>query len=189
MLISSFLHKKIYEHGQYRGVCEGVLLAPKSHVIKGILSKKEDSLSCIPFTHVDYATDTIRLKKYTVIPYQHYEKFRPGLPIYDEKGIYLGRASDLETQKGIAVAILLEDGSALSAALLVSCKDAVIVKKKPPFPLCYPIPATAKTLLEEAYTPTPFVTKRTLRTAAKKGKLIRLTLSILSSNGVFCGKF
>ena len=181
MLLSSILGKTLYENGKERGVCDGVFLSSKSRAIKYLSCRAADNLAtpfCLSFSHVDYVTDVVRLKRFCIAMPDKCEKFVLGLPVYDENGIFLGNALDMEIEGQSAVYLLLNGGKRIPASLISSCHDAVILKKAPAFPLAQRIPAHSLSLLDENCGKEKFVTKKTLQSATKKGNLIKFTLSL-----------
>ena len=192
MLLSTFIGKQLSLHEKLKGVCVGLSLASKSKKIKGFLCKEDGLTFLLPFTNVDYVTDKIRLKKFTPLPAPKSEVFTPFLPVYDENGVLLGRAVDLIIQKQTAAYLLLDDGKRIPAPHILCVGDAVILKKAPAYPLSCPIPITSFPLLEKGFDKDCFVTKKALLSAAKKGNLIKFTLSLAPfsalSNGVLSGE-
>lgn len=181
MLLSSILGKKLYENGKDRGVCDGVFLSTKSRAIKYLSCRAADNLAtpfCLSFSHVDYVTDVVRLKKFCIALPDKCEKFVLNLPVYDDNGIFLGNALDMEIEGQTAIYLLLSGNKRIPATLISSCHDAVILKKSPLFPLSQRIPAQSISFLGEQYNQEKFVTKKTLQSASKKGNLIKFTLSL-----------
>ena len=196
MLLSTLIGKKIYENGKERGVCDGVLLSSKNREIKylscRILSSHGHTV-CLSFSQIDYVTDVVRVKRFYPRPDSGCEKLILGLPVYDEKGGFLGVATDAVVERNSLTYLLLNNKKRVPAYEISSFKDAVILKKAPPYPLSRRIPAYAVPLLEENLQKEKFASKRALLSAAKKGNLIKFTLSLppfsLPSNGVLRGEF
>ena len=194
MLSSTIIGKKLYAQGKSNGVCEGLSLSLKSRKIKHLVCRNDEGcIFLLPFSHVDYVTDKIKLKKFTLLPFIKTEIFTPNLPVYDENGVFLGHACDLLIQKQTAAYLLLNTGKRIPAPLVLHFGDAIILKKAPAYPLTCPIPISSLTLIEKGFDKDYFVTKKALLSAAKKGNLIKFTLSLTpfspTSNGVLSGEF
>ncbi|MBQ9117943.1 MAG: hypothetical protein IJY11_01930 [Clostridia bacterium] len=195
MLVSSIIGKHIYEKGTCKGRCNGVLLSPKSHTLKYLSCRDESNFTTffLPFSQVDYVTDAIKLKRFCAASPLRFEKFSIGAPVYDENGVFVGEAADLEVLSSTATQLILTDGNVIPAPMIATCHDAVILRKTPPFPLSRRIPAHAKALLDDKSKKEAFVTKNALLGVIKKGNLIRFTLALSpfspALDDVFCRKF
>lgn len=180
MFLSDFIGKSVYADGKYHGVCDGIFLSLKTCALRYLSCHSPAPVNtsfCVPYTQVDYVTDTVRLKKFTVGVPIGCGRFLLGSPVYDENGVFLGNASDMLTDGKSAIAVLLDNGKRIPASVLSSFHDAVILRKVPPYPLSQPVPAPSFSYLDDK-DKTPFVTKKTLRNAAKQGNLIKFTLSL-----------
>ncbi len=194
MLLSTILGKKIYDGGKERGVADGVFLSVKSRALKYLSCRAARPLStpfCLPFQHIDYVTDVIRLKKFAIALPERCEKFTLNSPVYNESGVLCGNAVDMEIEGQFAIALILDNGRRIPAPLIATCHDAIILKKPPLFPLSLRIPAASFPLLGRLDAGEKFITKKTLLSAAKKGNLIKFTLTLPpfdELDGVFCGE-
>ncbi len=183
MFLSDLIDKEVYVGKHLRGVCVGVGISLKTAAVKYLLCG-EAKQTAPHRPHVDFAVgvsalesvqDTVRLSKTRTLYPKNCAKFFPNAPVYSEEGIFLGCLRDLELHSFVASKLFTDRNEARSFTAVAAVSDAVILKKEAPYPLGQRIPAP---VLSDFSLENPLVTKATLRSAAQKGGLIRLTLSL-----------
>ncbi len=166
-----FLHelegKNIFTAKKICGICKGIGVRVKSGQIKYLFCENAQSLFFLPVSTVkDVKEGGIVCKRFTPVFPQNAGIITLQKPVYSTEGKSLGAIKDVEWSKWSLLRIFTE-GKTYSPLSLFAVDDAVIVKKKPPFPL-------GETLKNENV-----VTRATLKKSIAEGKLIRLTLSVL----------
>ena len=166
--------QNVFVNNEIKATVLGVYLAKKYPAVKQLhcklLSGEEFCLSLNGATVDDTGVHVQKLR--ACLPCD-YVKLTRGVPIYDEKGVLQGVLSNVEVKNGVPVSFIGQNGIRYPYSMLKSAADALILKKKPTFPLGEPIHSYTKD--KNAY---PFVSKKTLTNAIKKGELVKLTLSL-----------
>lgn len=179
MLLSSLLQKRVVVGSRAVGVCLGIGFSLKTHTVKYLLCAAKENARFPDFAvgvnAVASISDEIRLTRLRAVFPRSCAKVCYGLPVYSYEGIKLGAVRDMEILQGAVVKLFSDNGKSFPAAALFACGDAVILRKELPFPLGQPLSDEAKKRFPDSG---PAVTKALLRKAAKKGKLIELTLSL-----------
>lgn len=181
MFLSEFTLKSVYVGKNLKGVCLGIGVSLKTATVKYLLCASETTFIS-KTTQPDFAVslscvkeigDVIRLSTLRPIHPKSYAKFILGLPIYSSEGFHLGFLQDVEIQNQTALRLITDKEASFSPLNCVACTDAVILRKEAPFPIGQRIPAPEQQDLNAQ-----LVTKSVLKTAIKKGRLIRFTLSL-----------
>ena len=197
MLLSSLVGKPVFVHKTVRGVCRGVALSLKTHAVKYLLCSTSATSSRADFavavSSVLSVDDGIVLSKLRAAVPRYCVNLFLTLPVFSDEGGYLGKIADLEIRDFIATELFTDIGKNLSVHAITACSDAVILKKELGYPLGQRVPNSVVSLLTDK--PNTVVTKPVLRSAIKKGALLKLTLALppfslnlSSSNGVFRGQ-
>lgn len=178
MFLSEMVGKRIYSAGKIRGICRGVGVTVKSRSVKYLLcadTENERELF-LPIGSVEQiSNDGIRLKSFRPAAPRSVARFFCGRPVYADTGEYLGITADLEMVNFYAVSLVTDAGKVYSALSIAALSDAVILKKRPAFPLGERIPDGYG---EKTAQKDPVVTKSTLKKAIDDGALISFTLSL-----------
>ncbi len=181
MFLTDLINKRIFSGKTAKGICCGVGVSLKTHAVKYLLcanaltpTKRVDF--CVSISAVENIGESIRLSQLRPLRPQRCANLFIGSPIYSFDGSYLGKITDLELREFIATRLFSDGGEIYSINAVSACQDAVILKKEQPYPLGQRIPAPVLPLVTEKKE--SVVTKGVLRTAIKRGALIRLTLSL-----------
>lgn len=180
MLLSSLVGKNICVGKTVRGVCLGVGIAPKSFAVKYLLCARSAQSKSVDFSVgasavQEIGTDISLSRLRTVLP-KNCDKIFIGQPVYLNEGVYLGKLSDMELVSFTATRLFTDRQTTHSVLSVVACSDAVILKKEQAFPLGQRIPATVVSKICDRNE--GVVTRSVLKNAAKKGALVRFTLSL-----------
>ena len=98
-----------------------------------------------------------------------YTRLSLGTPVYSYDGEYLGKLSDAEIRQGKLTQLHTDQGRQIPTAEILACADAILLKKKRPYPLGQPLTTEKRDSV---------VTKSLLRKSLAQGTLIQLTLSL-----------
>ena len=195
MKLSDLCEKSIYTNKTFQGVCKGVGLSLKSHAVRYLLCASSPTQKNTDFSvgvnAVAEVNERISLSRLRPASPKGCAKVAIGLPVYSFEGGLLGRVADLDLFDFTATTLYTDHGETFPVTSIFACSDAVILRKEQPFPLGQRIPAPLLSLVTDKND--GVVTKQILRTAMKKGALVKLTLSLppfqftahQSSNGVF----
>ena len=105
-----------------------------------------------------------------------HKKILSGLPVYTDEGTFLGNVKDMEMDSFIALHLETDKGERFSVLHIAACTDAILLRKKPPYPIGQRIPAP---VLSDIFQSGEMIVSRSnLRRAIEKGALIKLTLSL-----------
>lgn len=181
MLLSELVGKKIYSGTTRRGICLGVAISLKSYAVKYLLCSSADTYNPLD-TQTDFAinlsavtsvNDGIFLSRLRPVFPKNVAKIFIHKPIYSNEGVFIGNVADMEMDDFIAVKLLTNRGEAFPLTAISAFSDAVILRKRQPYPIGQRIPITSYSNLNER-----IVTKSVLRSAIENRALIRLTLSL-----------
>ncbi len=178
MFLTDLAHKEILSGKVPKGVCRGVGISLKSHAVKYLLcaSGSSDTDFSVSASAVEGVGEYVVLSKLRPLFPKNCARVFIGRPVYAFDGAYLGTVADLEIKNFVATNLFTDQGSVYPVSAITACGDAVILKREQPFPLGQRIPAPFLPLLTEKKD--SVITKPVLRTAIRKGKLVRLTLSL-----------
>ena len=196
MKLSQLSEKNIYVNKASKGVCRGVAISLKSHAVRYLLCASAPTQSVSDYAvgigAVAEINDAITLSRLRPACPKGCAKIAIGLPVYSFEGGYLGVVTDLDIHDFVATKLYTDRGESFPIRSVFACSDAVILRKEQPFPLGQRIPAPFLSMVTTKND--GVVTKPILRTAASKGALIHLTLSLppfqlesnpSRSNGIF----
>jgi hypothetical protein len=180
MKLSQLSEKNIYVNKTFKGVCRGVAISLKSHAVRYLLCASTSTQSVSDFAigiaAVADINESITLTRLRPACPKGCAKIAIGLPVYSFEGGYLGVVTDLDIRDFVATKLYTDRGESFPILSVFACSDAVILRKKQPFPLGQRIPAP---LLPVFTNKTDgIITKPVLRAATAKGALIRLTLAL-----------
>lgn len=176
MLLSELVGKRIYSSGKVRGICRGVGIWLKSRTVKYLICadiEQEKELFLSVGLIAEISPSGIRMKSFRPVAAQKAARFFCSRPVYSETGDYLGISVDLEMENNHAVALITDGGERYSAYSITALSDAVLIKRRPVFPLGEKIPVPL-----QSQTKSPVVSKAVLKRAIEDGRLITLTLSL-----------
>lgn len=181
MYLSQLENKRLTLRSNERGVCKGVGISLKSRTLKYLLCNSlsvGDGASdfCIPVQAAEYFGEEIRLSRLRPVFPKGCAKLLLGRPLFTEDGVFLGNLEDAEFSGHALVRLISDRGENYPSSMLVASSDALLLRKRPAFPLGQRIPAPfldKKTGKRDGY-----VTKAFLAKAIERGNLVRLTLSL-----------
>lgn len=180
MLLSDLIQKTVYAGITPKGKCVGIGISLKSYAAKYLLcSSSQNSVRsdfCVNVSAIEEIDDAIYLTHLRPAFPKSCAKIFLGHPIYRENGTFIGNLLDAEIENGTVTHLLTTQGEKLSTACVSAVSDAVILKKQRPYPIGQRIPAPIVSYFLDKND--DFVNKTNLRTAIKKGCLIKLTLSL-----------
>ncbi len=190
MFLSELVGKNICVGQTVRGVCLGVGLSPKTFAVKYLLCARSAQSKTVEFSigisSVREIGSEIALSRLRAVLPKNCEKIFLNQPVYLNEGVYLGTLADVELVSFTAIRLLTDRKIGYSALSIVACSDAVILRREQAFPLGQRIPVPVVSSVCEHNE--AVVTRSVLKNAARKGALIRLTLS-LSPFGVEFAEF
>jgi hypothetical protein len=180
MKLSDIAEKTLYAGQNPRGVCKGIAISLKTHAVKYLLCATLATQSTPDFAVAVSAIASVRegilLNRLRPVYPKNCAKLSIGLPIYSFEGGFLGILKDVSIKDFIATRLETDRGESYPITAIVSCSDAVILRKEQPYPLGQRIPAPLLPLLTDKSE--AVVTKSVLRSACAKGALVKLTLSL-----------
>lgn len=180
MKLSQLTEKNIYVNKTFKGVCRGVAISLKSHAVRYLLCASSPTQSVTDFSvgiaAVEEIGTAITLTRLRPACPKGCAKISIGLPVYSFEGGYLGSVTDLDIRDFVATRLYTDRGESFPILSVFACSDAVILRKEQPFPLGQRIPAPFLCLFTTKSD--GVITKPILRTAAAKGSLVKLTLSL-----------
>ncbi|MBQ9729358.1 MAG: PRC-barrel domain-containing protein [Clostridia bacterium] len=169
-----FFGKPLLVNNEPKGEITGVYLSKKYPEIKAVRCRlTAGETACVSWVGARIEDNGACFQRLRATLPQNFIKLSRGLPIYDEKGALLGVLNDLIVQNNMVLFFVTQEGNRYPYSMLKAVKDALILRKKTVFPLGEPLPAPL-----QRKNASPFVSKRTLENAVKKGELIQLTLSL-----------
>ncbi|MBR2647150.1 MAG: hypothetical protein IKD47_06315 [Clostridia bacterium] len=188
MFLSDLTDKNVYAGKTLRGVCRGVGVSLKSRAVKYLLCSSlthAQTAAPTPSNGTDFSIGISAVE--SVEPSVVLSRLRPvfpkncvkifiGHPVYSVDGVFLGNVADLELHDFVATRLITDRGVSYPALAILACSDAILLRKESVFPLGQRVPAPLLSTISDKND--PLVTKVLLRDAIKKGKLIRLTLSL-----------
>ena len=181
MLLSELVGKKIYSGKTQRGICLGVAISLKSYAVKYLLCSSADTYDpldtqtdfSVNFSAVTSLTDRICLSQLRPVFPKNVAKIFIHKPVYSSEGVFIGNVADMEMDDFIAVKIITNRGVVFPLTAVSAFSDAVILRKRQPYPIGQFIPTPSPSNTTER-----IVTKSVLRSAIENRALIRLTLSL-----------
>lgn len=180
MFLRDFVNKNITVNGKKKGVCIGIGISLKTFSIKYLLcsltSMQKTDFAVSFSSLLNVGDEEISLNKLRSVLPNACVQLYPDLPCYFEDGVYVDNLEDIRFENGVALQIYTTGGFVFPANALLACADALLLRKKQPYPLGQPIPAHTLPMLKVKSS--PLVTKRVLKDSIAKGKLIALTLSL-----------
>ena len=102
-------------------------------------------------------------------PLKKHARITLGAPVYSYDGEYLGNLSNAEIRQGKLSRLYTDQAREIPATEILACADAILLKKKRPYPLGQPLPNNKRNSV---------VTKSLLQKSISKGELVKLTLSL-----------
>lgn len=166
----NIIPKTIYLNKTPRGQCQSIGFSSKTGTIK--------YLFCSTYERADFVINTnsvlsvheygIELSHLRPVVPKNTLKIFLGQPVYTYNGIDLGNILAIKQENFILQTIVTDKNIRIPFTAIQACNDAVILRKKLPYPLGQRIPAT---------TPQT-VTRPILRSAIQEKSLIKFTLSL-----------
>lgn len=178
MKLSNLIGKSVYAGSKRRGVCEGVGVSLKSGTVKYLFCSATSGRTefCVNVSAIEEIDDEIYLSRLRPVFPKSAVKILSGLPVYTSEGVFLGNVTDMEMDSFVALHLETDKGKRFSMTHITACTDAILLRKKPPYPIGQRIPAPI--LSDILQGSDIFVSRSSLREAIEKGALIKLTLSL-----------
>ena len=178
MKLSNLIGKSVYAGTKRRGVCTGVGISPKNSAVKYLFCSaiSGNTEFCVNTSSIEELDEEIYLSRLRPVYPKSALKILPLLPVYSDEGVFLGNVFDMEMDAFIALNIETDRGERFSCQYITACTDAILLRKKQPYPIGQRIPAHAVSDIfqnNEA-----IVNRPNLKKAIEKGALIKLTLSL-----------
>ncbi|MBQ8685652.1 MAG: hypothetical protein IJ514_05740 [Clostridia bacterium] len=178
--LQNIIGNPVYTKNVRRGVCVGVGISLKNFTVKYLLCSLDDSTSQTDFVVKASSVESVENDRVVltslrpVLP-KGCAKLLLGMPVYSESGVFCGTLSNIQVES-LALTRLITENGAYIASAIAACADAVILRKKQPYPLGQRIPAHL--VGDVSKNNASLVTKPVLRAAIQKNRLIKLTLSL-----------
>ena len=178
MKLSMLIGKSVYAGSKRRGTCQGVGVSLKSGTVKYLFCGAPTGRTdfCVNVSAIEEIDEEIYLSRLRPVFPKSAVKIVLGLPVYTDEGVFLGNVTDMETDAFLALRLETDTGERFSIFRIFACTDAILLRKKPPYPIGQRIPAHA--LSEIFKNSETIVSRSNLRHAIEKGALIKLTLSL-----------
>ena len=177
MKLSNLIGKSVYAGAKRRGVCTGVGISPKNSAVKYLFCSASGKTEfCVNASSIEELDEEIYLSRLRPVYPKSALKILPHLPVYTDEGVFLGNVSDMEMDAFIALYIETDKSERFPCRYIAACTDAILLRKKAPYPIGQPIPAHA--VLDIFQNNEAIVNRPNLRKAIEKGALIKLTLSL-----------
>ncbi len=178
MKLSDLIGKSVYAGSKRRGVCKGVGVSLKSGAIKYLFCSASSGRTefCVNVSSIEELDEEIYLSRLRPVFPKNAAKILLGLPVYTDEGVFWGNVKDMETDLFTALYLETDKGERFLCQHIAACTDAILLRKKPPYPIGQRIPAPVVSDIfqnDEAV-----VSRSNLREAIEKGALIKLTLSL-----------
>ena len=178
MKLSYLIGKSVYAGSKRRGVCEGVGVSLKSGAVKYLFCSAASGRTefCVNVSAIEELDEEIYLSRLRPVFPKNAAKILLDLPVYTDEGVFLGNVKDMEMDSFSALRLETDKGEHFSCTHIAACTDAILLRKKPPYPIGQRIPAHA---LSDIFQNDEMIVNRSnLREAIEKGALIKLTLSL-----------
>ncbi len=178
MKLSQLTGKSVYVGSKRRGTCQGVGVALKNGEVKYLFCKASGARTdfFVNVSAIEEIDDEIYLAQIRPIFPKSTATVVLGLPVYSSNGAFLGNVLEMEMPDFIASCIKTDKDETLPLANILACSDAVLLRKKQPYPIGQRIPAPV--VSEIFQNKQALVSRSALREAIQKGALIKLTLSL-----------
>jgi hypothetical protein len=181
MLLTDLIHKTVYAGITPKGKCIGIGISLKNHSVKYLLCSSISQCFnrtdfCVSVSAIDEVDDGIYLSHLRPAFPKACAKIVLGLPIYRENGLFVGNLTDATIENGVVTDLITNRQESISLSCLSAVCDAILLRKPRPYPIGQRIPAHAVSTFFDKNE--DVVNKTNLRTAIKKGSLIKLTLSL-----------
>ncbi len=180
MRLRDFLDKPVFIGQKQRGRCVALGVSLKTATIKYLYVQPENDSQAfaVSYSALSFIGETLSLKTLRPVFPKACARLYDKAPIYAQNGTFLGMLWDTQiSENGTVLALLSNLGQHFPFSLVSSCTDAVILRKKQPYPLGQRVPAPALSLISPMQS--EVVSKRILRQAIQKGNLIKFTLSLV----------
>ena len=178
MELSYLIGKSVYAGSKRRGVCEGVGVSLKTGAVKYLFCSATSGRTdfCVNVSAIEEIDEEIYFSRLRPVFPKNAVKILSGLPVYTDEGTFLGNVKDMEMDSFIALHLETDKGERFSVLHIAACTDAILLRKKPPYPIGQRIPAP---VLSDIFQSGEMIVSRSnLRRAIEKGALIKLTLSL-----------
>ncbi len=178
MKLSNLIGKSVYAGSKRRGVCIGVGISLKNGTVKHLFCAAASGRTefCVNVSSIEELDEEIYLSRLRPVFPKNTAKILLDLPVYTDEGVFLGNVKDMEMDEFTALHLETDKGERFPCAYITACTDAVLLRKKPPYPIGQRIPAPM--LLDIFQNEGSIVSRSNLRKAIEKGALIKLTLSL-----------
>ena len=178
MKLSNLIGKSVYAGSKRRGVCMGVGVSLKSGAVKYLFCSASSGRTefCVNVSSIEELDEEIYLSRLRPVFPKSAAKILLDLPVYTDEGVFLGSVKDMEIDSFTALYLETDKGERFSCKYIAACTDAILLRKKPPYPIGQRIPAPV--VLDIFQDNETIVSRLHLRKAIEKGALIKLTLSL-----------
>ena len=178
MKLSQLIGKSVYAGSKRRGVCEGVGVSLKSGAVKYLFCSASSGKTdfCVNVSAIEELDEEIYLSRLRPVFPKNAAKILLRLPVYTDEGVFLGNVTDMEMDSFTALCLETDKGERFPLLHIAACTDAILLRKKPPYPIGQRIPAP---IVSDIFQDSEMIVSRSnLREAIEKGALIKLTLSL-----------
>ena len=181
MQLYSLVNKPVFVGTKQRGICVALGVSLKTAAIKYLYVQPENDVNrafAVSYSALSFVGETLSLKSLRPVFPNACARLSPNAPIYTQNGEFLGALYDIEiTENGAVRTLISNKNLRFPFSAVFSCRDAILLRKKQPYPLGQRVPAPALSLISPLES--EVVSKRILRHAIQKGNLIKFTLSLL----------
>ena len=178
MKLSNLIGKSVYAGSKRRGVCQGVGVSLKSGAVKYLFCSALSGQTefCVNVSCIEEIDEEIYLSRLRPLFPKNAVKIFLALPVYSGEGVFLGNVEDMDMEDFVALRLTTNKGEQVSLFHIAACTDAILLRKKQPYPIGQRIPAP---IVSDIFSKNELLVNRSnLRQAIEKGALIKLTLSL-----------
>lgn len=166
----NILQNTLYLNQVPRGTCHQLGVSLKTGAIKYLFCETNAREQFAVNASAILAIEDFRVQLSSIRPVipKNAVKLSIGLPVYAFTGVYLGEIKKIQRENMRVTALITDKNATIPFSAVLSCADAVILRKNLPYPLGQRIPAPALQL----------ITRPVLKKAIAEKNLIKLTLSL-----------
>ncbi len=182
MKLSQLIGKSVYASAKRRGVCQGIGISLKNGEVKYLFCRATNGRNdfFVNVSAIEELDEEIYLSRLRPLLPRSATTILPGLPIYSAEGTFLGNVADMPLHDFTTFCIETDTGERIPLSAVAACTDAVLLRKKQPYPIGQRIPAP---MVSEIFQKSErLVSRSNLRESIQKGALIKLTLSLAPFN-------
>ena len=164
------LQNTLYLNQTPRGTCNQLGVSLKTGMIKYLFCSTNPREEFAVNASAILAIEAFRIQLSSLRPVipKNAVKLYIGLPVYAFTGVYLGAIKKIQCENMRVTALITDKNALIPFSAVLSCADAVILRKNLPYPLGQRIPAPTLQV----------ITRSVLKNAIAEKNLIKLTLSL-----------